>query len=97
MNKKVKIEISFDDYGKGIGSIMESIRNTLKGHDPYINSDIKLLTDKPYDGNNFEGDEVKLYVDFNENNIVQHDLINDMTMAATVALLNAIKNIEENN
>jgi hypothetical protein len=97
MNKKIKIEINFDDYDKGIGSIMESIHNTLKGHGPYINSDIVLSTDKPYDGNNFEGDEVQLYIDFNENNIAQHDLINDMTMAATVALLNAIKNIEENN
>lgn len=94
MSKKVKIEINFDDNGKGIGPVMESIHKVLEGHVPYIQNDIVLSTDKPYDGS-FKGDECQLYVDFNKENAPKHGIISDMTAAATIALLIAIKNVIE--
>lgn len=93
--KKVKIEITFDDYGNGIAPVIEAIRNTLRGHAPYINNDILLSSDKPFDGDSFKGDEVQLFVDLSKKNIAANDITSDLTLAGTMASLIAIKNMEK--
>ena len=93
--KKLKIEITFDDYGNGVAPVMQSIRNALKGHAPYINNDVLLSTDKPFDGDSFKGEEVQLFVDLTKKNMATNDIASDLAMAGTMAGLIAIKNMEK--
>lgn len=93
--KKLKIEITFDDYGNGIAPVIEAIHNTLRGHAPYINNNILLSSDKPFDGDSFKGDEVQLFVDLSKKNIAANDITSDLTLAGTMASLIAIKNMEK--
>lgn len=92
MQKKVKIELSFDDNNKGIGDIMNQIQNVLRGHAPYIDSDIILSTNIPLDGPEFKGDEIMLNADFTKENIAKHDIMSKMVMGAMIPILNGITN-----
>ena len=94
--KKVVIELNYDDNGNGIGDMMNSINNVLKGHAPYLDNDIILGTDKPFDGE-FKGDKVILSADFNSKNAAKHGTMSDMVMAAMIPILNTITNGDESN
>ena len=92
MQKKVKIELSFDDNDQGLEDIMNQIHDVLRGHAPYINSDIILSTDIPFDGTEFKGNEIILIADFTKENIAKHDLMSKMVMGAMIPILNGITN-----
>ncbi len=92
MQKKVKIELSFDDNDKGIGDMMSQIHNVLRGHAPFIDSDIILCTDIPLDGPDFKGNEIMLNADFTKENIAKHDIMSKMVMGAMIPILNGITN-----
>lgn len=93
MQKKVKIELSFDDNGKGIGDIMNQIHNVLCGHAPFIDSDIILSTNIPLNGTDFKGNEIILNADFTKENLAKHDIMSKMVMGAMIPILNGITNI----
>lgn len=92
--KKLKIEIEFDDYGHGIEPIINAMHNAMKGHVPYIDFDVALTTDLPYDGETFSGDEAILVAKFREHDAAKNGIISDLIMAAMIAATNTIKDME---
>jgi hypothetical protein len=92
--KKLKIEIEFNDYGHGIEPILNAMHVAMKGHVPYIDSDIRLSTDVPYDGDKFSGDEAILVAKFREHDAAKNGIISDLIMAAMIAANHTIKEME---
>ena len=92
--KRLKIEIEFNDYGHGIEPILNAMHAAMKGHVPYIDSDIRLSTDVPYDGEKFSGDDAILVAKFREHDAAKNGIISDLIMAAMIAAANTIKEME---
>ena len=85
--KKLKIEIEFNDYGHGIEPIINAMHNAMKGHVPYIDSDIALTTD-------LQRDEAILVAKFREHDAAKNGIISDLIMAAMIAANHTIKEME---
>jgi hypothetical protein len=92
MKKKINIQITFDDNGKGIDSVMESILDTIKGHAPFVDEDIRLAMECDTDT---DDESIILEADFSTEEPAKNGVISDMILASTVSILNSIKNMEE--
>lgn len=92
MKKKINIQITFDDNGKGIDSVMESILHTIEGHAPFVDEDVRLYMECDTDT---DEDAITVEADFSTEEPAKNGVISDMILASTVSLLNSIKNMEE--
>lgn len=92
MKKKVNISITFDDNDKGMDSIMENVLDTIKGHAPFVDEDIRLAMECDTDT---DDESIILEADFSTEEPAKNDLISDMVLASTLSILNTIKNMEE--
>lgn len=92
MKKRVKISITFDDNGKGIDSIMENVHDTIKGHAPFVDEDIRLAMECDTDT---DDESIILEADFSTEEPAKNGVISDMILASTLSILNSIKNMEE--
>lgn len=91
MSKKVKLEITFEDGMCDINDVIHMMHSVLKGHAPYVENDIVLSTDAPYDGKSFNGDEIMLTADFTNDNIAKHGIMSDMLCGVMIPIVNAAK------
>lgn len=91
MKKTVNISITFDDNGKGVDSMMESILHTIEGHAPFVDEDVRLVMECDTDT---DDESIILEADFSTEEPAKNGVISDMILASTVSILNSIKNME---
>ena len=72
-------------------SIMENVHDTIKGHAPFVDEDIRLAMECDTDT---DDESIILEADFSTEEPAKNGLISDMTLASVVSILNSIKNME---
>lgn len=92
MKKSVNINITFDDNDKGVDLIMEDVLDTIKGHAPFVDEDIRLAMECDTDT---DDESIILEADFSTEEPAKNGVISDMILASVVSILNSIKNMEE--